>query len=138
MTSQETRTAVIDERGATLTGADEVGGARHVISREQLFDGVDHLFRGKEYGGVPVSFFWMRSPPGGGPRLHKHLYPEVFVVEEGIATFTLGDKVTPVEGGHVVVVPSGTPHKFVNSGEVILRLIAIHCHEEPVGQYLER
>jgi len=28
--------------------------------------------------------------PDGGPRLHRHPYEEVFVVQEGTATFTAG------------------------------------------------
>src|ERR1700730_10702259 len=125
MTRQETQTVVPDGRGASLTGADGDDGTRHVISREQLYDGVNHLLQGKDYGGVPVSFFWVRSPPGRGPRLHKHPYQEIFVVENGLATFTLDDQVTTVEGGHVVIVPSRTPHKFVNSGTGTLELVAI-------------
>jgi mannose-6-phosphate isomerase-like protein (cupin superfamily) len=79
----------------------------------------------------------MRSPPGSGPRLHRHQYQEIFVVESGLATFTLGDQTTTVNGGNVVLVPSGTPHKFVNSGAGTLELIAIHCNEKTVGEYLE-
>jgi mannose-6-phosphate isomerase-like protein (cupin superfamily) len=137
MTSQETQTVVPDERRATSTHADSEDITRNVISREHLFDGVNHLFQGKEHGGAPVSFFWVCSPPGGGPRLHKHPYQEIFVVQNGLATFTLGDKVTTVEGGHVVIAPSETPHKFVNSGSGVLELIAIHCSGRTIGVYLE-
>jgi mannose-6-phosphate isomerase-like protein (cupin superfamily) len=31
-----------------------------------------------------------------------------------------------VAAGAVVIVPAGTPHGFVNSGDVTLRLTAIH------------
>ena len=30
----------------------------------------------------------VNAPPGGGPNLHTHPYEEVFVVQEGHATFT--------------------------------------------------
>jgi Cupin domain len=56
------------------------------------------------------------ASPGSGPKLHKHPYEEVFVVQEGNATFTAGDEVIEVSGGQVVVVPAGVAHKFVNSG----------------------
>ena len=56
------------------------------------------------------------APPGGGSRLHRHPYEEVFVVQEGSATFTAGDDVIEATGGQVVVVPAGVAHKFVNSG----------------------
>jgi len=39
------------------------------------------------------------APPGGGPKLHKHPYEEIFVVQEGTATFTAGDETIKVEGG---------------------------------------
>lgn len=37
-----------------------------------------------------------------------------------------------------MVVPSETPHKFVNSGDGILELIAIHFNGETIGEYLEK
>ncbi len=110
---------------------------QYIIPREQIFDGTNHLFRGKEHGGVPISFFWDQYPPSRGPRLHKHPYEEVFIVEDGLATFTLGKATVSVNGGHVVIVPKNTPHKFVNSGHGVLRLIAIHCNKETIGVYLE-
>ena len=39
------------------------------------FEGADH--------GSGVSFFLARTPPGRGPRLHRHPYEETFVVHEG-------------------------------------------------------
>ena len=56
------------------------------------------------------------TPPGSVPKLHWHPYEEVFVVQEGSATFTAGDEFIEASGGQVVVVPTGVPHKFVNSG----------------------
>ncbi len=39
--------------------------------------------------------------------LHRHPYEEVFVVQEGTATFTAGDETIEAKGGQVVVVPAG-------------------------------
>jgi mannose-6-phosphate isomerase-like protein (cupin superfamily) len=36
------------------------------------------------------------APPVGGPRLHKHPYEGVFVVQEGNATFTAGEETIEV------------------------------------------
>ena len=73
--------------------------------------------RGKEAGefqgrllGASVSVIVVDAPPGGGPKLHRHPYEEVFVVQEGTATFTSGDKKIEVQGGQVVVVPAGVAH----------------------------
>ena len=84
-----------------------------------------------------VSFIVVDAPPGSGPRLHRHHYEEVFVVQEGSATFTAGDEVVEVSGGQVVVVPAGVPHKFVNSGTGPLRQVDIHASERFITEWLE-
>lgn len=43
-----------------------------IIAKEQLQNGI--LFQGKDYGGIPISFFWMQLPPDEAPRLHFHPY----------------------------------------------------------------
>jgi mannose-6-phosphate isomerase-like protein (cupin superfamily) len=58
-------------------------------------------------------------------------------VQEGSATFTTGDETTEVEGGQVVVVPAGVPHKFVNSGTGRLRQVDIHASDRFVTEWLE-
>jgi quercetin dioxygenase-like cupin family protein len=47
-------------------------------------------FEGYLHGGANVSFFLSDTPPRMGPKLHTHPYYEVFVVEEGKLTFTVG------------------------------------------------
>jgi mannose-6-phosphate isomerase-like protein (cupin superfamily) len=78
---------------------------------------------------VNVSFFLVESPPGRGAGLHKHPYEEVFVLQEGEATFTIGEDVIAARGGQIVVVPADVPHKFVNSGSGPLRQVDIHPSE---------
>jgi len=85
-----------------------------------------HEFVGAEHGEVPFSIILVHPEPGVGPKLHRHPYAEVFVVESGRATFQIGGESLVVEGGHVVVSPPGEAHGFVNSGEGALRLTAIH------------
>jgi hypothetical protein len=43
------------------------------------------------------------APAGSGPKLHRHPYEEVFVVQEGTATFTAGEETLEVKGGQVVI-----------------------------------
>ena len=86
--------------------------------------------------GAGVSFIVVDAPPGGGPKLHRHPYEEVFIVQEGVATFTVGDEQIEVQGGQVVVVPAGVAHKFVNSGEERLRQVDIHASERFVSEWL--
>lgn len=108
-----------------------------IISREQLRHGNSYLFQGGEHGGVPISFFWVQASPGSGPRLHKHPYEEIFVIQEGHATFTVGNSTIEVDGGHVVIAPAGVPHKFINIGEGTLRQITIHPSKEVITEWLE-
>jgi mannose-6-phosphate isomerase-like protein (cupin superfamily) len=76
------------------------------------------------------------APPDGGPKLHKHLYEEIFLVQEGRVTFTAGDEVIEA-GGQVVVVPAAVPHTFVNSGVGRLRQVDIHASERFITEWLE-
>jgi mannose-6-phosphate isomerase-like protein (cupin superfamily) len=85
-----------------------------------------HEFVGAEYGDVPFSVILVHSQPGVGPADHRHPYPEVFIVEQGEATFRLGDDRVVVTAGHVVVGPPNVPHGFKNTGTGELRLTAIH------------
>lgn len=95
------------------------------------FDDLDHSqhaheFVGAEHGDVPFSIILVHSLPGVGPKLHRHPYAEVFVVESGQATFQIGEQSVVVEAGHVVVSPAGEAHGFTNTGDGELRLTAIH------------
>jgi len=85
--------------------------------RSVLFEGGDD---------VAVSIFVTEFERGAGPALHVHPYPEVFLVEAGTGTFTLGDEERTIAGGHVVVVPAGTPHGFKGAGDDTLRVVSIH------------
>ena len=86
-----------------------------------------HELVGAEHGDdIPFSVILVHSQPGVGPKVLRHPYPEVFIVESGEATFRLGDRTIIVPEGHVVIGPSNVPHGFTNTGSGELRLIAIH------------
>jgi quercetin dioxygenase-like cupin family protein len=113
-------------------------GAARVIDMSELAHGeTSYEFEGHRHGGTGVSFIVVDAPPGGGPRLHRHPYEEVFVVQEGDVTFTVGDDTIEATGGQVVVVPAGVPHKFVNSGAGSLRQIDLHPTGRFVTEWLE-
>ena len=95
-------------------------------------------FEGQHYGDTNVSVIVIDAPPGSGPKLHKHPYEEVFVVQKGSATFTVGDEVIEAAGGQILVVPAGVPHKFVSSGAGRLRQIDIHASRRFITEWLER
>jgi mannose-6-phosphate isomerase-like protein (cupin superfamily) len=105
-----------------------------VIAFEALRDG--NTFVGADHGGVPASFILDRSEPGQGPALHRHPYDEVWVVEEGQATFTAGDETVPAGAGTVIIVRAGTPHRFVNTGSTPMRMICIHTSARMQTEWL--
>src|SRR5829696_10207112 len=109
-----------------------------VINRADLpFLGNSHEMEGYLYGDAPVCIIVFDGPPGSGPKLHRHPYAEVFLVQEGSATFTVGEDTLDVTGGQIVVAPAGIPHKFVNSGAGPLRQIDIHANDRFVTEWLE-
>ena len=109
-----------------------------VVAIEDLpHSGSAHRFEGHRHGGADVSFFISDTPPGKGPSLHVHPYDEVFVVQEGNLTFTVGKDTVEAKGGHIVVAPAGTPHKFVNSGDTRLKQVSIHPAPEMQQEWVE-
>jgi quercetin dioxygenase-like cupin family protein len=98
------------------------------IDLEQLpFIGMSYEFVG-ETQGAPFSAYIVSAKPGQGPPLHKHPYVEVAFTLEGSATITVGDQQREVTAGGIVVIPADTPHRFVNSGDTLLRQIDIHAN----------
>jgi quercetin dioxygenase-like cupin family protein len=109
-----------------------------VLNRTDLPHGaLSYEFEGRVLGDVGASVIVVDAPPGGGPRLHKHPYPEIFVMLEGQAMFTAGEDVIAASGGQIVVVPAGMPHKFVNSGTGPLRQVDIHPSDTFITEWLE-
>lgn len=109
-----------------------------LLNRDELpRDGNTYEFEGEQHPGANFSFIWVDMPPGDGVRLHRHAYQEVFVIQEGRATFTLGTTTLEAQAGQVVLVPPGLPHKFINTGEQRLRQIDIHQSPQIVTEWLE-
>lgn len=75
--------------------------------------------------------------PGGGPRLHKHPYAEVFVIRSGRGLFTLGDETIEANTGGILIAPAGMPHKFENLGPDPLETIDIHQNGKFITEWLE-
>ena len=103
-----------------------------IVKQSQLPErelvGADH--------GAGVSIILVDAGPGRGPALHKHAYEEVFIVQEGRATFTAGEEEREVSAGAIVIVPGGIPHRFVNSGDGPLRQVAIHVSPRFATEWL--
>jgi mannose-6-phosphate isomerase-like protein (cupin superfamily) len=94
---------------------------------EQLpFEGMSYEFHG-ERNSTPISAYIVNAQPGKGPPLHMHPYVEVIFMLEGRATVTIADETREANAGDIAVVPANTPHRFVNSGNAVLRQIDIHA-----------
>jgi mannose-6-phosphate isomerase-like protein (cupin superfamily) len=98
----------------------------HLVTRDQLpRTQHSHELVGREHG-LPISLILVHSEPGTGPALHRHPYPEVFVIEHGRATFWVDDADMIAESGQIVIAPANAYHGFTNTGPGELRLTAIH------------
>ena len=97
------------------------------IHLDQLpFVGMSYEFVGEKEG-APFSAYIVNAKPGQGPPLHTHPYVEVAFTLEGTATIMVGNEQREVKPGGIVVIPAGAPHRFVNTGETILRQIDVHA-----------
>jgi mannose-6-phosphate isomerase-like protein (cupin superfamily) len=109
-----------------------------VLHRDELpFDGNTYEFQGIQHQETNVSFIWVDMPPGGTIRLHKHPYEEIFIIQEGVATFTVGSVTLDARAGQVIIVPADVPHKFMNLSDKQLKQIDIHVSKQFVTDWLE-
>ena len=109
-----------------------------VLNKDDLpYDGNVYEFEGFRFQDTEVSFIWVDMPPGGIVRLHKHPYKEIFIIQEGIATFTVDSTSLEAYAGQIIIVPAQVPHKFVNLSDRQLRQIDIHVNKEFITHWLE-
>ncbi|WVT72031.1 cupin domain-containing protein [Sinorhizobium chiapasense] len=112
----------------------------HLISREQWADepGVwSGEFEGGAYGAGLSVIFFTTDQIGFGPKLHRHPYPETFIVRLGRARFTVGDRTIDAEAGEIVVAPANVPHKFENLGPGRLETTDLHAAGAFSTEWLE-
>ncbi|MET4157007.1 cupin domain-containing protein [Agromyces sp. PvR057] len=88
-------------------------------SRTRRFVGAEH--------GSGVSYFLVDYETGQGTDLHWHPYPETWVVLEGEATLTIGDRQVTAAVGDTATVPTGVWHRFTNAGPERLKVLCIHA-----------
>ena len=109
-----------------------------ILNRDELpRDGNTYEFEGFQYQDSEVSFIWVDMPPGGTIRLHKHPYKEIFIIQEGVSTFTVGSETLEARAGQVIIVPAETPHKFMNLSDMRLKQVDIHVNKEFITDWLE-
>jgi quercetin dioxygenase-like cupin family protein len=98
----------------------------HVIKRDQLpWSEIARELVGADHG-LEITLLFVGAAPGRGPALHRHPYAEVFIVQEGQATFTIDGRTREARPGDILVAHANQTHSFVNSGTAPLRQIDIH------------
>ena len=109
-----------------------------VVNMDELENsGKTSEFEGYLHADTEVSFILVEMQPGEGVRLHKHPYKEIFIIQEGAATYTVGTTTLPAHAGQIIIAPADTPHKFVNTGEGKLRQVDIHLSKRFITEWLE-
>lgn len=109
-----------------------------IINRDELpLDGNTYEFEGLHHQDTNVSFIWVDMPPGGSVRLHKHPYKEIFIIQEGVSTFTVGSTTLEAVAGQIIIVSANVPHKFMNNSDVQLKQIDIHVSKEFITHWLD-
>ncbi len=109
-----------------------------IVNRDELarFDYTYEL-EGYLHGNTDISVILVDAGPGEGPRLHQHPYAEMFILQEGCATYTVGADTFEAQAGQIAIVPAGVPHKFVNSGSGRLKQVDIHYSPRFITEWLE-
>jgi quercetin dioxygenase-like cupin family protein len=100
-------------------------------------DGWNDNFEGKPYGAGISVILESTETVGSGPRLHRHPYPETFIIRRGQALFTVGGQEIVGRAGQILVVPAGVPHKFSVLGPDYFESVNIHANDELVTEWLE-
>ena len=120
------RDSPVDTAGLVLTRAD---------GREDGEEWAENFERLP--GGAGVSLILESTTQEGvGPRLHRHPYPETFVIRRGSALFTIAGQQVPGRAGQVLVVPAHTPHTFT-TGPDGYEAVHIHAADAFETEWLE-
>lgn len=112
----------------------------HVIDRQDGGTGGEDWaenLQGKPYGAGLSIILESTDEAGSGPRLHRHPYPETFVIRLGRAMFTVGGQELLGSAGQIIVVPADTPHKFRTLGPGRFESVNIHASEIFITEWLE-
>jgi mannose-6-phosphate isomerase-like protein (cupin superfamily) len=102
----------------------------------RIGSGRTRRFVGREHG-AGISYFFVDNEPGEGPDLHWHPYTETWVVLEGTARITIGDRELVANEGDTATVGAGVWHGFKNAGNSRLRVLCIHASDVIIQTWAE-
>lgn len=121
---------------AAIASVRYIAGMSFISLKQLPFEGMSYEFHGEKHE-APISAYVVNAKPGQGPPLHLHPYVEVIFTLEGRAKVTIGEETREVEAGAIAVVPPNTPHRFVNSGDTVLRQVDVHASPKFIQTNLE-
>jgi quercetin dioxygenase-like cupin family protein len=87
-----------------------------VNTDELARSGDTYEFEGYLHGNAGMFMILVDMAPAEGPKLHQHPYEEVFIIQEGSATYAIGSTTFEAKAGQIAIVPADVPLKFINSG----------------------
>lgn len=94
-------------------------------------------WEGRDHG-VGTSLIHLSTDEVGvGPPLHRHPYPEIIMIRQGQAEFTLGTETLTGRAGQTLIVPPQTAHTFRTVGPGRYESIAVHQSEEFISELLD-
>jgi mannose-6-phosphate isomerase-like protein (cupin superfamily) len=111
---------------------DEISGMRFPAGRHT------RVLAGE--GGLNAESFcqgYVVIPPGAGVPEHSHPQEEVYLILSGAGEMTVDGETRPVDGVCAIYVPSGLPHKLVNSGEEEMVMVFTYAPAGTVGHWEE-
>lgn len=124
-----TSTTAASTTAATIPPIVPADAVRLGSGRTLRFEGRDH--------GAAVSYFLVDNEPGQGPGLHRHPYPETWIVLEGEVRITIGEQEFVATAGDTATAPADTWHRFVAIGTSRLRMVCIHASDVIVQEFAE-
>ncbi len=72
----------------------------------------------------------MSIEPGDEIGLETHHLDQFIRIEEGVARVTLDGEVHQAEADWAIVIPAGTAHNVVNTGDTVLKLYTVYSPPE--------
>ncbi len=80
----------------------------------------------------------MHVEPGDDIGEESHHVDQILVFTQGTAEAIIGGETSQVAAGHLVVVPAGVMHNFINKGTEPLKLFTIYAPAEEAPGTLHR
>ena len=79
----------------------------------------------KDDGAENFAMRMFEIQPGGHTPLHTHSEEHEVFILQGRGTFVYEGAEHPFEAEHVIFVPSGKEHRFMNTGDSLVRMLCV-------------